>query len=63
MAIDSPVFDNTKVTVIFVLGGPGAGMDELLLLLLFPHSTQARARNVDDWLKISTFVISLVSRD
>jgi hypothetical protein len=28
MAIDPPVFDNTKVTVIFVLGGPGAGMDE-----------------------------------
>jgi len=24
-AIDPPVFDNTKVTVIFVLGGPGAG--------------------------------------
>ncbi|KIM48983.1 hypothetical protein M413DRAFT_21286 [Hebeloma cylindrosporum] len=25
MAIDPPVFDNSKVTVIFVLGGPGAG--------------------------------------
>ena len=24
--MDPPVFDNTKVTVIYVLGGPGAGM-------------------------------------
>jgi len=25
--MDPPVFDNTKVTVIYVLGGPGAGME------------------------------------
>jgi hypothetical protein len=30
MAIDPPVFDNSKVTVVFVLGGPGAGMDEFV---------------------------------
>jgi hypothetical protein len=29
-AIDPPVFDNTKVTVIFVLGGPGAGMGNFM---------------------------------
>ena len=35
MAIDPPVFDNTKVTVIFVLGGPGAGTDECLPFFFF----------------------------
>lgn len=38
MAIDPPVFDNTKVTVIFVLGGPGAGVDEFAPFFVFTYS-------------------------
>lgn len=54
MAIDPPVFDNTKVTVVFVLGGPGAGMDDLvlfffcLLILYIGKGTQC-GRLVEDF--------------
>jgi len=33
-ATEPPVYDNTKVTVVFVLGGPGAGMGEIELFFL-----------------------------
>lgn len=60
----TPVFDNSKVTVIFVLGGPGAGM-----LYLYPrhgyivfHLSQEKALNAKSSSKITDFAISQVRR-
>lgn len=57
-----PVFDHEKITVIFVLGGPGAGSYFWSLQLQWDHIVflQAKGHNVPRSLKISTSAISQV---
>lgn len=60
--LDKPTFDQDKVTVVFVLGGPGAGAFSGALELIAPHDSadkQARARNV---LTLSRSLASSTSR-
>lgn len=59
----APVFYHSKVTVFYVLGGPGAGG-----FICFHHAhviqmskLQGREPSVPSWQKTSSFVISLVS--
>lgn len=59
-----PVFDSSKVTVIFVLGGPGAGKRFLSLASPCPHLSTLKARVLSprNSLTATNFVISLARR-
>lgn len=58
-----PVFDDKKIIVIFVLGGPGAGKSRLFITnsMVFPQRRgQEKEHNVRSSFATSIFVISLV---
>lgn len=68
-AAKRPAFDHNKVTVIFVLGGPGAGTRaeyrdatlHIILALTFTLSEQAKELNAPTLLRTSTSAISQVN--